>query len=310
MHTTYNYHLLAAQQEPYKKHNERCFSFLGEMSGERTISRKWLRQKEQEEGAEKKKWGAYRKGESNDSTEILDRGVDIRHPWPSFGAFTCKLNQFTFTFHWNKPPKPREARKYAALVRSGYKCRSVQPNLSLYKYRSVKPNLLFYKYRSVKPNLPLYKYRSVKPNIPLYKYRSVKPNLPLYKYRSVKPNWPLYKYRSVKPNWPLYKYRSVKPNRPLYKYMSVKPNLPLYKYRAVKPNLVTDSTAASSAEHHAPGWGRMRMITFYPADSWAKSTHYQQMFPAWIFLKEGSFMALFFIISSVSCISFPFNHTS
>ena len=176
-------------------------SFLGEMSGDWTISRK-LTKTERASGRGRKnknKRGAYRKRESNDSPEILDRGVDIRCPWPSFGAFTCKLNQFTFIFQWNKPPKQREARKYAALVRSRYKCRSVQPNL------------------------PLYKYRSVKPNLPLHKYRSVKPNLP-----------------------------------------------------------VTDSTATSSAEHHTPGWGGMRMITFYPADSWAKSTYYQQTFPAWI----------------------------
>ena len=72
------------------------------MSGEWTISRKMTKtERARGRGRRKKqnKRGAYRIRESNDNPEILDRGVDIRHHWPSFGAFTCKLNQFTFTFH-------------------------------------------------------------------------------------------------------------------------------------------------------------------------------------------------------------------
>ena len=73
-----NYHLLAAQQEPYKKAyplTKNIWSFLGEKeSGEWTISRKMTRQKEQKDWAEKNKRGD-RKGESNDSPETPDRRI-------------------------------------------------------------------------------------------------------------------------------------------------------------------------------------------------------------------------------------------
>ena len=73
-----NYHLLAAQQEPYEKawlFTKNVVEFSGKKLGEQTISRKMTRQKEQEDLAAKNKRGD-RKGEPNDSPEILDLGTE------------------------------------------------------------------------------------------------------------------------------------------------------------------------------------------------------------------------------------------
>ena len=73
-----NYYLLAAQQEPCKKKSnsklekKKKRQFSGKKPGERTISRKMTRQKSKRTRQRNER--GDRKGESNDSPAILDRG--------------------------------------------------------------------------------------------------------------------------------------------------------------------------------------------------------------------------------------------
>jgi len=77
-HTTTNYHLLAAQQEPYKKSNwsRKMFGSFGEKSPKNgPLAEKWQDRKSRRT-REKKKRGD-RKREWNDSLESPDRGKEL-----------------------------------------------------------------------------------------------------------------------------------------------------------------------------------------------------------------------------------------
>ena len=100
---TPNRHLLAAQQEPYNSSQKKCLRVFWKKSGERTISRKKWQDGKSKRTRQKNKRGD-RKGDSNDSPEIPDRGQENVHPRPPFregdpylqGLISVKTKKHTF----------------------------------------------------------------------------------------------------------------------------------------------------------------------------------------------------------------------
>ena len=91
-----NYHLLAAQQEPYKKSltlNKKYLSFLEKKSGEWTIRKKLQDRKSKRTRQEKNKRGD-RKGKSNDSPAIPDRSGPSDIPSLPSGYKDKNLSKF------------------------------------------------------------------------------------------------------------------------------------------------------------------------------------------------------------------------
>ena len=103
-HTTYQLSSPSCSTRAIQKSltlNEKYESFLGEKSGEWTISRKTTRQKKQEDKAEKNKRGD-RKGKSNDSPEIPDRRLTSDIPGLPSGLVETILFQVKFLKHKNE----------------------------------------------------------------------------------------------------------------------------------------------------------------------------------------------------------------
>ena len=103
-----NYHLLAAQQEPYKKslitHNEKCLRvFWREQSQENGPLAEKSQDTKNKTGQKKK---GDKKGESNDSQDSR-QGDKIRHPWPTFKDCTgChNVNSTRINIHLLSPCK-------------------------------------------------------------------------------------------------------------------------------------------------------------------------------------------------------------